>query len=52
VSESLQIRIHFPKKSKKKKMGFEKNRLQMSGIIADKNPFSEKNHPKIHQKIP
>jgi hypothetical protein len=38
------------KKWKKKKMGFQKSRLQMSGIIADKNPFFEKNHPKNHQK--
>jgi hypothetical protein len=33
-------------------MGFQKNSLQMSGIIADKNPFSEKNHQKNRQKMP
>jgi hypothetical protein len=33
-------------------MGFEKNRLQRPEIIADKNPFSEKNRQKNPQKIP
>jgi hypothetical protein len=33
-------------------MGFQKNRLQISEIIANKNPFSEKNRQKKAQKIP